>query len=73
MELLNEVDGDGDRGSFEDSDRFEEDDSVVSWSESESQINNWRGWDNIKTPLRPKTKKKGKFHFRILNQANIRH
>lgn len=35
---------DGDRFSFEDSDRFEED-SLCSWSsEPESVGNNWRGW-----------------------------
>ncbi|XP_022909187.2 zinc finger SWIM domain-containing protein 8 homolog [Onthophagus taurus] len=35
---------DGDRFSFEDSDRFEED-SLCSWSsEPESVCNNWRGW-----------------------------
>lgn len=34
-----------DRGSFDDSDRFEEEDSLCSWiSESESLVNNWRGW-----------------------------
>lgn len=34
----------GDRFSFEDSDRFEED-SLCSWiSEPESSCNNWRGW-----------------------------
>lgn len=34
----------GDRFSFEDSDRFEED-SLCSWSsEPESVCNNWRGW-----------------------------
>lgn len=34
----------GDRFSFEDSDRFEED-SLCSWSsEPESLCNNWRGW-----------------------------
>ena len=34
----------GDRLSFEDSDRFEED-SLCSWaSEPESLCNNWRGW-----------------------------
>lgn len=36
--------GEGDRFSFEDSDRFEED-SLCSWSsEPESVCNNWRGW-----------------------------
>ena len=34
----------GDRFSFEDSERFEED-SLCSWmSEPESVCNNWRGW-----------------------------
>lgn len=39
------ADADGDRYSFEDSDRFEED-SMCSWmdSEPESVYNNWRGW-----------------------------
>ena len=38
----------GDRMSFDDSDRFEED-SLCSWgSEPESLCNNWRGW---KKPL----------------------
>jgi len=39
-----EWEADGDRFSFEDSDRFE-DDSLCSWiSEPESLCNNWRGW-----------------------------
>lgn len=42
----------GDRMSFDDSDRFEED-SLCSWgSEPESLCNNWRGW---KKPLVPST------------------
>lgn len=37
----------GDRFSFEDSERFEED-SLCSWmSEPESVCNNWRGWKKI--------------------------
>jgi hypothetical protein len=37
----------GDRFSFEDSERFEED-SLCSWmSEPESVCNNWRGWKKL--------------------------
>jgi len=44
MEFMFEWEADGDRFSFEDSDRFE-DDSLCSWiSEPESLCNNWRGW-----------------------------
>lgn len=44
MDLLFDWDNEGDRYSFEDSDRFEED-SLCSWiSEPESLCNNWRGW-----------------------------
>ena len=44
MEFMFDWDGEGDRFSFEDSDRFE-DDSICSWiSEPESLCNNWRGW-----------------------------
>lgn len=39
----------GDRFSFEDSERFEED-SLCSWmSEPESVCNNWRGWKKANT------------------------
>lgn len=42
-------DREGDRFSFEDSDRFEED-SLCSWSsEPESLCNNWRGWKKPST------------------------
>nr|XP_023026588.1 zinc finger SWIM domain-containing protein 8-like [Leptinotarsa decemlineata] len=42
--MLDWGDREGDRFSFEDSDRFEED-SLCSWSsEPESLCNNWRGW-----------------------------
>lgn len=42
--MLDWGDREGDRFSFEDSDRFEED-SLCSWSsEPESVYNNWRGW-----------------------------
>ena len=44
MEFMFEWEAEGDRFSFEDSDRFE-DDSLCSWiSEPESLCNNWRGW-----------------------------
>lgn len=44
MDLMFEWEYEGDRFSFEDSDRFEED-SLCSWgSEPESVCNNWRGW-----------------------------
>jgi len=44
MDLMFDWDNEGDRYSFEDSDRFEED-SLCSWiSEPESLCNNWRGW-----------------------------
>ena len=44
MDFMFDWDGEGDRFSFEDSDRFEED-SLCSWmSEPESLCNNWRGW-----------------------------
>lgn len=47
----------GDRYSFEDSDRFEED-SLCSWSsEPESLCNNWRGWK------RPQGASAGSFSF----------
>ena len=43
----------GDRMSFDDSDRFEED-SLCSWgSEPESLCNNWRGWKKPSTALGP--------------------
>ncbi|XP_033114204.1 zinc finger SWIM domain-containing protein 8-like isoform X2 [Anneissia japonica] len=46
---------DGDRFSFEDSDRFEED-SLCSWlSETESICNNWRGWKKGATGGSPTT------------------
>ena len=44
MDFMFDWEGEGDRFSFEDSDRFEED-SLCSWlSEPESLCNNWRGW-----------------------------
>ncbi|XP_064602732.1 zinc finger SWIM domain-containing protein 8-like isoform X2 [Liolophura sinensis] len=44
MDFMFDWDNEGDRFSFEDSDRFEED-SLCSWiSEPESLCNNWRGW-----------------------------
>ena len=44
MEFMFDWEAEGDRFSFEDSDRFEED-SLCSWiSEPESVCNNWRGW-----------------------------
>lgn len=44
MDLMFEWEYEGDKFSFEDSDRFEED-SLCSWvSEPESVCNNWRGW-----------------------------
>ncbi|XP_046360327.1 zinc finger SWIM domain-containing protein 8 homolog isoform X2 [Haliotis rufescens] len=44
MDLMFDWEYEGDRFSFEDSDRFEED-SLCSWlSEPESLCNNWRGW-----------------------------
>ena len=44
MDFIFDWDAEGDRFSFEDSDRFEED-SLCSWiSEPESLCNNWRGW-----------------------------
>lgn len=44
MDFIFDWEGDADRFSFEDSDRFEED-SLCSWiSEPESLCNNWRGW-----------------------------
>ncbi|GFW51809.1 zinc finger SWIM domain-containing protein 8 [Trichonephila clavipes] len=56
----------GDRFSFEDSDRFEED-SLCSWiSEPESSCNNWRGWkkqngNNCGTYHLSHSKNKGNF------------
>lgn len=48
---------DGDRFSFEDSDRFEED-SLCSWSsEPESVCNNWRGWK------KPNNNTSGSYNF----------
>lgn len=47
--MLDWGDREGDRFSFEDSDRFEED-SLCSWSsEPESLCNNWRGWKKPST------------------------
>ena len=44
MDFMFDWEGENDRFSFEDSDRFEED-SLCSWiSEPESLCNNWRGW-----------------------------
>ena len=44
MDFMFDWENEGDRFSFEDSDRFEED-SLCSWiSEPESLCNNWRGW-----------------------------
>ncbi len=44
MDFMFDWEAEGDRFSFEDSDRFEED-SLCSWiSEPESLCNNWRGW-----------------------------
>merc|ERR1712142_342451 len=44
MDFMFDWETEGDRFSFEDSDRFEED-SLCSWnSEPESVCNNWRGW-----------------------------
>ena len=44
VDLLIDWENEGDRFSFDDSDRFEED-SLCSWiSEPESLCNNWRGW-----------------------------
>lgn len=60
----------GDRFSFEDSDRFEED-SLCSWiSEPESSCNNWRGWkkqngNNCGAYHVPHSKNKGN-HFSIM-------
>ncbi|CAG9559710.1 unnamed protein product [Danaus chrysippus] len=50
----------GDRFSFEDSERFEED-SLCSWtSEPESLCNNWRGWrrPNLQNAFGPRSTKK---------------
>lgn len=50
----------GDRFSFEDSERFEED-SLCSWStEPESLYNNWRGWrrPNQQPSYSPRSAKK---------------
>ena len=48
-----EWDQDADRTSFDDSERFEEDESVCSWmSDTESCVdNNWRGWQKLKDGL----------------------
>lgn len=44
MDFMFDWETEGDRFSFDDSDRFEED-SLCSWiSEPESLCNNWRGW-----------------------------
>ncbi|CAH1795555.1 unnamed protein product [Owenia fusiformis] len=44
MDFMFDWEAEGDRFSFEDSDRFDED-SICSWiSEPESLCNNWRGW-----------------------------
>lgn len=62
----------GDRFSFEDSDRFEED-SLCSWiSEPESSCNNWRGWkkqngNNCGPYHLPHSKNKGMMKYNFLN------
>ena len=43
MDLMFEWEYEGDRFSFEDSDRFEED-SLCSWGSEPELCNNWRGW-----------------------------
>ena len=44
MEFMYDWENEGDRFSFDDSERFEEE-SICSWlSEPESLNNNWRGW-----------------------------
>lgn len=59
-------DGEGDRFSFEDSDRFEED-SLCSWiSEPESLCNNWRGWRKQTGPISHSNKKEGKFTLKYM-------
>ena len=55
MDFMFDWETEGDRFSFEDSDRFEED-SLCSWiSEPESLCNNWRGWrkQNGGQPIQP--------------------
>lgn len=66
----------GDRFSFEDSDRFEED-SLCSWiSEPESSCNNWRGWkkqngNNCGAYHLPHSKNKGIDLFAYINRLKI--
>lgn len=63
MDLVFDWDGEADRFSFDDSDRFEED-SLCSWmSEPESLCNNWRGWKRLNSSqIIHHAKKDGK-HF----------
>lgn len=66
----------GDRFSFEDSDRFEED-SLCSWiSEPESSCNNWRGWkkqngNNCGPYHLPHSKNKGMMKYIIFEIINL--
>lgn len=59
MDFVFDWDTEGDRFSFDDSDRFDED-SLCSWiSEPESLCQNWRGWKRQNGGQQPSTLIKG--------------
>lgn len=63
MELMFAEWEDGERFSFEDSDRFEEDSLCSFISEAESLCQNWRGWRKQSAgPNSPTVKIKGRLH-----------
>lgn len=70
MELMFAEWEDGERFSFEDSDRFEEDSLCSFISEAESLCQNWRGWRKQSAgPNSPTVKMKGeaaRFHWDVL-------
>lgn len=70
MELMFAEWEDGERFSFEDSDRFEEDSLCSFISEAESLCQNWRGWRKQSAgPNSPTVKMKGEvpqFHWDAL-------
>lgn len=70
MELMFAEWEDGERFSFEDSDRFEEDSLCSFISEAESLCQNWRGWRKQSAgPNSPTVKMKGevtRFHWDAL-------
>lgn len=71
MELMFAEWEDGERFSFEDSDRFEEDSLCSFISEAESLCQNWRGWRKQSGgPNSPTVKIKGK-HTHSITRTHI--